>query len=236
MKCPDKTRSVLVTGASSGIGRAIALALLEGGYEVYGVGRDFGGTCWPAGFHPIAVDMQRTGAFYEHIRQLLKKISLFALINNAGVGYYGLHETLNASKIHEMVTINLEVPMVLTQLALRDLKKNQGYLISISSVTAKQTNPHGCAYGATKAGLSSFCASLFEEARKYGVHVCTVHPDMVKTNLYRNADFCEGADAAAYLEPEAVARAVCHVLSAPDTMTVTDITLRPQKHQIRRKK
>ena len=42
MKCPDKTRSVLVTGASSGIGRAIALALLEDGYEVYGVGRDFG--------------------------------------------------------------------------------------------------------------------------------------------------------------------------------------------------
>lgn len=228
--------AVLVTGASSGIGRAISERLLLEGYTVYGIGRSFEDGVCPSKFHPIAMDMKNTGAFYEQMKALLKQDNFVALINNAGVGYYGLHETLNAAKIHEMVTINLEIPMVLTQLALRELKKNHGYIINISSITAKQANPHGCAYGATKAGLSSFSASLFEEARKYGVHVCAIHPDMVKTKLYRNADFCEGEDENTYLLPEQIADAVSYILSAPKTMSVTDISLRPQKHQIRRKK
>lgn len=229
-------KTVLVTGASSGIGRAIALRLLEEGYNVYGIGRSFGTEPWPWGFHMLVMDMNRTGAFYEQIRGLVKQENIYALINNAGVGYYGLHETLNPAKIHEMVTINLEVPMVLAQLTLRSLKKNHGHMINISSVTARQANPHGCAYGATKAGLSSFSASLFEEARKYGVHVCAIHPDMAKTNLYRNADFCQGEDADTYLLPEQVADSVSYVLSAPETMSVTELTLKPQKHQIGRKK
>lgn len=231
----ENPKTVVLTGASSGIGRAIARRLLECGYKVYGVGRDFGEEIWPHGFHKLIIDMKNTGSFYDQIRGLLKRENICGLINNAGAAYYGLHETLNPAKIHEMVTVNLEIPMVLSQLALRDLKKNRGHIINISSVTAKQTNPHGCAYGATKAGLSSFSASLFDENRKYGVHVCTIHPDMVKTNLYRNADFCQGEDEMSYLTPQQVADAVMYVLSVPESMSVTDITLRPQKHQIRRK-
>ena len=53
--------------------------------------------------------------------------------------------------------------MIITNLLLRDLKKNKGTIINISSITAEKTNPHGCAYGATKAGLTSFSHSLFEE-------------------------------------------------------------------------
>lgn len=78
--------------------------------------------------------------------------------------------------------------MIITNLLLRDLKKNKGTIINISSITAEKTNPHGCAYGATKAGLTSFSHSLFEEARKYGVRVVNLEPDMTDTNLYRNAD------------------------------------------------
>lgn len=229
-------RGVIVTGASSGLGRAIAQSLTGEGFQVFGVGRNFGEDAWPENFHKIVMDINRTGAFYEEIRGLVKRENIYALVNNAGVGHYGLHETLNPAKIHEMVTINLEAPMVLAQLTLRSLKKNHGYMINISSVTAKQANPHGCAYGATKAGLSSFGVSLFEETRKYGVHVCTIHPDMSKTNLYRNADFCEGEDEDTYLSPQLVADAVLMILSGPDSMTVTDVTLRPQRHQIRRKK
>lgn len=228
-------KTVIITGASSGIGKAVARQLLAEGFCVWGIGRDFGPEEWPKEFHKLILDMSATGPFYEHMKKIIKAHSVFAIINNAGVGYYGLHETLNAAKIHEMVTVNLEVPMVLTQMALRELKKNAGYVINISSVTAKQTNPHGCAYGATKAGLTSFSESLFEEARKYGVHVCAVHPDMAKTNLYRNADFCEGAEADTYLLPEQVADAVSYILSAPETMSITDISLKPQKHRIRRK-
>lgn len=75
-----------------------------------------------------------------------------------------------------------------------DAEKNGGYIINISSVTAKQPSPHGCAYAATKAGLASFSSSLFDEARKYGVKVTAVYPDMTETNLYRNADFTVGEE------------------------------------------
>lgn len=125
--------------------------------------------------------------------------------------------------------------MILTCQLLRELKKNKGYIINISSVTANASNPHGCAYGATKAGLSSFSHSLFDEARKYGVKVATISPDMTKTNLYRNANFREGDEAESYLLPEEIAKAVEYVLSQRDGLVVSDITLKPQLHRITRK-
>jgi len=125
--------------------------------------------------------------------------------------------------------------MILTQQLLRHLKKNRGYVINISSVTATESNPHGCAYGATKAGLASFSHSLFDETRKYGVKVVTIFPDMTKTSLYRNADFREGDEAESYLLPEEAASAVEFVLSQREGMIVSDITLKPQIHRIKRK-
>lgn len=157
------------------------------------------------------------------------------LVNNAGTAYYGLHEELNPKKIQQMVRTNLEVPMILTCLLLRELKKNKGYVINISSVTAGSSNPHGCAYGATKAGLSSFSRSLFDEARKYGVKVVTISPDMTQTNLYRNANFKESDDIQSYLMPQEVAKAVEFVLSQRDGLVISDITLKPQIHRIGRK-
>ena len=160
---------------------------------------------------------------------------MYILINNAGVGYYGLHEELNAAKIKEIVRTNFEAPMILSQLALRQLKKSKGFIINISSVTALQPSPHGCAYGASKAGLTAFSRSLFDEARKYGVKVVSVHPDMTSTDLYRNADFKEDEDMAAHLEPQEVAQTVEYIINIRDGAVVQEITIKPQFHRIRRK-
>ena len=175
----------------------------------------------------------------EKITQILKKImsenELYILINNAGVGYYGLHEELNAAKIKEIVRTNFEAPMILSQLVLRQLKKSKGFIINISSVTALQPSPHGCAYGASKAGLTAFSRSLFDEARKYGVKVVSVHPDMTSTDLYRNADFKEDEDMAAHLEPQEVAQTVEYIINIRDGAVIQEITIKPQFHRIRRK-
>ena len=158
------------------------------------------------------------------------------LVNNAGVGFYGLHEELNAQKIKQLVRTNLEAPMILTNYLLRELKKNKGWIFNISSVTATKTNPHGCAYGATKAGLSSFSHSLFEEARKYGVKVVNIQPDMTATDLYRNADFKEDEDVMAHLLPQEVADVVRYALEQREGLVISDVTLRPQLHRISKRK
>ena len=125
----------------------------------------------PAAFHPIVCDLLDTKKLQSVVAALQKewkqeKRTFSLLVNNAGTAYYGLHEELRPEGISEMVRVNLEVPMLLTQQLLRTLKQNHGTIINISSVTAIGSNPHGVAYGATKAGLLSFSRSLFDEARK----------------------------------------------------------------------
>lgn len=252
-------QAAIVTGASSGIGREISRVLCKMGYEVFGIGRRFdeedGGDAREgeparmcmvhdteaakglAGcFHPVVCDLLDTQELVRLVKQLRAQQEISVLINNAGVGYYGLHEEIAVQNLQMMVRTNLEVPLVLTNLLLRDLKKRKGYIINISSVTAGQSNPHGCAYGASKAGLASFSKSLFDETRKYGVKVVNIQPDMTKTDLYRNADFCEGEEEESYLMPQEVAAMVEYVLSQREGMVVTELTLKPQLHRIRKKR
>ena len=232
-----KKDTAIVTGASSGIGLEISKVLCRLGYEVFGIGRNFDKDkeLTAESFHPILCNLLDTEKLCETIKEISSDHHMTMLVNNAGTAYYGLHEELNPKKIQQMVRTNLEVPMILTCLLLRELKKNKGYVINISSVTAGSSNPHGCAYGATKAGLSSFSRSLFHEARKYGVKVVTISPDMTQTNLYRNANFKESDDIQSYLMPQEVAKAVEFVLSQRDGLVISDITLKPQLHRIGRK-
>ena len=228
----ENKRAAIVTGTSSGIGYAIADALLELGYQVFGISRTLNDKCR---FNTIVCDICDTEKLLVEIDKIRKEYRVEILVNNAGIGFYGLHEELNARKIKQLVRTNFEAPMILTNYLLRELKRNKGWVINISSVTASKTNPHGCAYGATKAGLASFSRSLFEEARKYGVRVVNVEPDMTVTNLYRNADFKASDDVMASLSPEEVAEAVSYILKQREGLVVTDITIRPQLHRLSKK-
>ena len=229
-------KTAIVTGASSGIGKAIAQSLIKAGYKVIGFGRKFNDEFrenFSEMLQPIEFDLLDTNKLEQTIKALKKENDITILVNCAGVAYYGLFEEIGVSDIQKMVRTNLELPMILTQLLLRDLKKNKGFVINISSVTATSSNPHGVAYGATKAGLSSFSKSLFDEARKYGIKVCDIKPDMTDTNLYRNANFT--CDSSACLAPADVAAAVEYLLNAGDDVVVNEITLKPQLHRIQRK-
>ena len=225
----------IVTGASSGIGKAICRQLAANGWLVYGIGRSFNQSDDISGIERIVCDITDTAKLIKTIKEINKNHDISLLINNAGVGFYALHEELNPVKISQMVRTNLEAPMIITNLLLRDLKKNKGTIINISSITAEKTNPHGCAYGAVKAGLASFSRSLFDEARKYGVRVAVVSPDMTKTELYRNADFTVGEETESYLLPQDVADAVAYIVGQREGVAVSEVTLRPQYHRIRRK-
>ena len=236
------TQAAIVTGASSGIGLAIAGTLCELGIKVYGFGRNFEREevrCLIAAYEEqlqlIECDLLDTAKLCDAVNAIRKKETIKILVNAAGVGYYGLHEELSVGQIQTLVRTNLEVPMILTNRLLRVLKENRGYIINVSSITAKKTNPHGCAYGAVKAGLTNFGESLFEEARKYGIKVTNLHPDMTDTNLYRDADFTCSSDNGCALYSKEVADAVRYILQQREGIVVPDITIRPQYHRIARK-
>lgn len=232
----DEMKAAVVTGASSGIGFEISKVLLELGYKVYGIGRDFSKVAInEANFVKINCDMIKMNFLIEEIKKIRNKEDVHIVVNNAGVGYFAPHEELNPNKIHEMVTVNLEAPMVITQLMLRNLKKNSGFIINISSIEAKKSSAYGCVYGATKAGITDFSNSLFDEVRKYGVKVIAIHPDMTKTNFYRNANFKEGDIPESHITAKEVANAVKNVITQREGMVITDITIRPQKHLIGKK-
>ena len=230
------THTALVTGASSGIGQAIAQRLLEHGYEVYGIGRDFS-ACTLTGhvqFHSVVLDLLDTPALLAFL-ETLPKDNLSVLVNSAGCAWYGPHETLSVEAIQTMTRVNLETPILLCGKLLRTLKQNHGTIINIASVTALETSTHGAAYGALKAGLVHFSRTLFEEHRKSGLKVSVILPDMTDTALYRNADFGPDFTEGAYLSPEDTADAVMTVLNAREGTVLSEIVLRPQYRRIHRK-
>lgn len=231
-------KSVLLTGATSGIGLAIGKQLAKEGYLVFGLGRDINKVSdLPKNLHLFSCDITDTPAVSTLLAELRKKLSGHSpdiLIHAAGVGYYGPHETLSIEQIKELVRTNLEAPMLLTSLLLPAMKqRNDGHILFLSSVTAEKNNTYGCAYGATKAALSSFANSLFDEVRKTRIKVTTLQPDMTMTDLYRNADF--SADETACLFPEDIAAAVSFALSLPEHCNLTELTIQPQKHRIKKK-
>lgn len=223
--------TALITGTSSGIGLQTALSLLSKGWQVIGISRT-SAYIENENFTEYLQDLTDINHTEILIKKLLREHSFSLLVNNAGLGYYGMCEELSLRKINEMITTNLTVPIAITSLMMRQLKKNNGIIINISSVTAGKSNPHGAAYGATKAGLSSFSTTIFDEARKYGIRVITIEPDMTLTNLYRNADFEASTEESCALDPSDVAKAIDFAL---DNLTITKMVLQPQYHRIKRK-
>lgn len=230
-------KTAVVTGASSGIGLAVCMRLVKTGYRVYGIARDFSETDFSSeNFIPVSCDITCTNKLMNTILSIRKENNVNLLVNNAGVGFFGPHEELNPQKIHMMTATNLEAPLILTNLLLRDLKKNAGTVINISSAAAKKPSTYACAYAATKAGITHFSESLFEEVRRTGVKVAVIHPDMTKTKFYRNADFETSDESDASLSAEDIADTVEFILNANKNVAVNDITLKPQKNKISRKK
>jgi short-subunit dehydrogenase len=223
------SKTALITGASSGIGEACAIKLLSLGYQVYAIARDFSkSSISHSNFIPIEMDLTK--------RKDFPKIeNLHLLIHSAGVGYFAPHEELSNKEIEEMISLNLTAPLLLSRFYLRSLKQHHGYIFNINSISGVEPALFGAAYGASKAGLSHFGTSLFKEARKSGLKVINIHPDITKTAFFDNLHFRESDDALAYIAPEDIADIIEDVLNKREGTVITDITIQPQKFQIQKK-
>ena len=230
-------KQALITGASSGIGLAVASGLLARQWHVTGIARDFSKcNLEHENFEKVTMDIGKIDNLEKFCAAFAEKTpGLKLLLNNAGTGYFAPHEEIPVKKIQEMVNTNLTAPLVLTRGLLRLLKKNSGYVINISSIAALQTGRFGAAYSATKAGMTHFGKCLLEEARKSGVRVVTIHPEIVKTGFFDELNFGYAEDPESYINADDVARSVEMILDF-DPVLVSDITIRAQKFMIDKKK
>lgn len=214
----------LVTGSSSGIGKAISSELKENGYKIFGISRNNA---------EIICDLQDTKALHVKIKELLKTTDIDLLVNCAGLGVFEPHEEISLSKIEEIIDVNLKAPIILTNLCLRSLKKTKGHIVNISSIEATRHSKFSALYTATKSGLRDFSLALFEELRKSGVRVTNINPDMTKTAFFDELKFGTTGKEDTYIKPEDIAKTLLHVVTSQ--MVVTDITVRSQKFEVQRK-
>ena len=229
-------RTAIVTGASSGIGKAITLRLLQLNYKVIGISRTIDENYFNhQNFIAIQTDLSKQKDVML-LCEKIKKIPLFILINSAGIGRFEPHEELSFQTITDMSFLNLTAPMLLTNSVLRELKKNSGYLININSIEAIRASKFAGVYSATKAGLKAFSDSLFEETRRGELSITNINPDMTETSFYDDLRFETSQKEDEKLLASDIADAVEHILTMRKGAVISDYTIRSLKFGIVKKK
>ncbi len=229
--------TAVVTGARSGIGKAIARRLIKLDYDVIGISRNIlEEEILSDRFSTIQADLSRFDETMRVCEQLKNEHNdIKILINAAGFGRFEPHEELRPELIDEMVSVNLTAPMLLSNALLRQLKANSGFIINITSIEAVRSSKFSALYSATKAGLRAFGASLFEEVRKSNLKVVTINPDMTDTPFFDALRFGPGEAQESRLESEDIADAIAQVLGMREGVAVTEYTIRPQQFGIVKK-
>lgn len=185
---------VLITGASSGIGEALAREFSRGGDAVTLVARRGEvlralAAALPGKSHVIAADLSdpaRAVAVLDEATAALGPIDV--LINNAGAQIVAPIQTVSAERADAMMRLDLTTPMRLTAAVLPGmLQRKSGVIVDIASLAALAPTPGMAYYNAAKAGLAAFSEGLRGELRGTGVHVLTVYPGPVDTPLARAA-------------------------------------------------
>ena len=195
-------KSVVVTGASTGIGWATAKLLLDRGYRVFGSVRkqadadrlrgEFG-----ANFAPLLFDVTDEAAVLaaaREVRAALNGEKLAGLVNNAGIAVAGPVLGLSADEFRRQMDVNVIGPIIATQAfapllgADRSLKGPPGRIVMISSVAGKNGNPLTSAYSASKHAIEGFSEGLRRELMLFGIDVIIVAPGAVKTPIWSKAE------------------------------------------------
>ena len=229
-------KKAIVTGASSGIGKEIALRLLKMGFEVIGISRtvdeaEFNNPKFTA----IQSDLSNQTSTLK-LCETLKNTEAYILVNCAGFGRFEPHEELSQKTILDMTFLNLTSPMLLTNTLLRSLKSNEGYIININSIEAIRASKFAGVYSATKAGLKAFGDSLFEETRKSGLSITNINPDMTQSGFYDELRFETSQKEDEKLLCSDIADAVEHILTMRKGAVISDYTIRSLKFGISKKK
>lgn len=173
-------KTVLVTGASSGIGRATAIYLAQNGYNVYAAARRIQKMreLEIFGIKPVFLDVTSDESLVKCVQQISEiEGGIDILVNNAGSGYYGALEDMPISDAKSQLEVNLFSVARLIQLVLPSMRKNKfGKIVNISSIGGKVTLPMGAWYHASKFAIEGLSDVLRKEVKPFGIDVIVIEP------------------------------------------------------------
>ncbi|MBI1387090.1 MAG: SDR family NAD(P)-dependent oxidoreductase [bacterium] len=235
-----KNKTAIITGASSGIGRATAETLAQAGMNLVLNGRRADrldeltavlgkGVAVPGDISDPAMPS----------RLLQTAIDSFGgcdvVINNAAVMTVGPIAEIDVDKVCEMARINVEAAFRMAYTVLKYfMEKNAGYLLNLSSILGTKVRPTTGAYAGTKYAIEALTEALRMETAKTGVTVACVEPGLVKTELHREWEVqpAQSLDIPRPLLPEDIARVIRFMLEQPDHVRIPRVMVLPSDHSI----
>jgi len=224
-----KNSVALVTGGSSGIGRGIAAALIQGGAKVAITGRNktrLEEAAKALGAHPIHADVSKEADVQRTMSEVLAKFGdLDILVNNAGLGTFKPLLEMDLAGFERTFATNVTGAMLMAREAAKHFaQRSNGNIVNIGSTASHRGAPNGTAYYASKFALRGMTECWRAELRKHNIRVMLVNPSEVITSFGAAAGF-EQKDNPSKLRPEDIAHAVRGVLEMEDRGFSTEITV-----------
>jgi short-subunit dehydrogenase len=227
----------LITGASSGIGRATALAFAAAGIEVLLVSRsrpkleavvqeiaDKIGT--PAAAYPL--DLSIVGQVKAAVGAIAAQFQPTILVNNAGMGYTGDLLSTSLEDWQQVMDLNLTSPFQCIQAVLPGMRdRHQGMIINVTSIAGHQAFPGWGAYSVSKAGLISLSKVLSAEERVNGIRVVNICPGSANTSIWDTDSVQADFDRSKMMPPEAIAQSILHAVLLPPQAVIEELILMP---------
>jgi short-subunit dehydrogenase len=224
----------LVSGASSGIGLAIAQRLLRQGYRVTGISRQGRVEALDdANFTAQAVDLSELDALESTLAEILREQQFDCFVHAAGRGDFGSIEQFSVEQIERSMRVNLLSGMVICRaLVPRMRRRRRGRIVFIGSESALQAGRKGALYSAAKFGLRGFSQALREDLASDGIQVSLVNPGMVRSPFFDRLAFRPGAQPENAIEVDDVAGVVAQILQASSNIVIDEINLSPRVRSI----
>jgi NADP-dependent 3-hydroxy acid dehydrogenase YdfG len=227
----------LITGASSGIGKATAIAFAHAGIHVALVSRSpdkLEAVAEVARQHGVRasaypLDLTNISEVREGITGIEQEFGpIDILVNNAGMGYTGNLADVSLSDWQRVMDLNLTSVLQCIQGILPGMRaRHGGTIINIVSVAGRQVFPNWGVYCVSKFGLMALSKTLAMEERAYGIRVSALCPGSVNTSIWDTETVKADFDRGAMLTPEMVAQSILHTVQLPPGAVIDELTLMP---------
>ena len=237
MSSPPNQLRAIITGASSGIGKATALAFAKAGINVALVSRSQEKLeAIASAAREVGVEAKAYPLDLANIEEVKAEIAAIAadfapidiLVNNAGIGYTNPLSETPLADWQKVLDLNLTSVFQCVLAVLPGMRdRAQGTIINVASIAAQNPIPNWGAYGVSKAGLVAFSQVLAAEERANGIRVVNICPGAVNTPLWETDTVQADLNREAMLTPETVAQSILHTAVLPAQAVIEEITVMP---------